>query len=189
MKWLKKFQNELTKRWEYKNGHCSWFRLSTLRSKELFDNAPEKIFSPYRSETNRFALDKNKFYGMTDTTIIVKRKSKIDHLYLIGVLNSNLMGFYISITGKKKGKSYEYFADYLKKLPIKIPSKNETDAVINLVNIIIDKQKKIDDKIQYKFSRKLEEDIQEIYKNLNELVYKIYGITNEEKKIIEESLK
>jgi len=101
-KWLDKFKKELTNRWEYKKGGCDWFRLSTLRSKELFDNSNEKIFVPYRATKNKFTIDKNKFYGMTDTTIIVKKNDNLNNLYLLGVLNSQLMNFYVSITGKKK---------------------------------------------------------------------------------------
>jgi len=131
-KYLGSFKKDLMERWEYKKHKCKWYRISTLRSKELFDNAKEKIYSPYRSTSNTFALDENNFYGMTDTTIIVPKDKQVNLKYLLAVLNSKLLNFYVKLTGKKKGNSFEYFADYLKRLPIK----KINDSNKNLVEII-----------------------------------------------------
>ncbi len=190
-KFLERFKTELTNRWAYKVGNCRWFSLSTLRSKELFDNSKQKIYTPYRATQNTFALDNKRLYGMTDTTIIVMKRSDINILFLLGLLNSKLFNFYIRLTGKKKGKSIEYFADYLKNLPIKILPESERQPLIKLVNGILS-QKKFLNKMDNKNTNqrvKIEEDIQKIDRQIDELVYKIYGITDEEKKIIEESLK
>ena len=190
-KWLESFKTELTNRWSYRKGDCSWFRLSTLRSKSLFDNSKEKIFTPYRATKNTFALDTNKFYGMTDTTIIVKRNEKINHLYLLGLLNSKLMNFYVLVTGKKKGTSYEYFADYLKKLPIRVVPESKQQHIIELVDKMLylnERLNEINDKNTNK-KAKIEEEIKKTDAKIDELVYQIYGITEEEKKFIEESLK
>ena len=189
-KWLESFKTELTNRWAYKRGNCSWFRLSTLRSKNLFDNSKEKIFTPYRATKNTFALDTNKFYGMTDTTIIVKRDEKINHLYLLGLLNSKLMNFYVLVTGKKKGTTYEYFADYLKKLPIRVVQESKQQHIIELVDKMLYLNKRLnetDDK-ETDERAKIEEEIKKTDEKIDELVYQIYGITEEEKKIIEETV-
>lgn len=190
-KFLEKFKTELTNRWAYKVGNCRWFSLSTLRSKELFDNSEQKIYTPYRATQNTFALDNKRLYGMTDTTIIVMKRGDINILFLLGLLNSKLFNFYIRLTGKKKGKSIEYFADYLKNLPIKILSEQEQQPLVKLVNRILYQKNflnKIDDKNTNQ-RVKIEEDIQKIDTQIDELVYKIYEITEDEKKIIEESLK
>ncbi|MBU5690349.1 MAG: N-6 DNA methylase, partial [Candidatus Aenigmarchaeota archaeon] len=189
-KWLEKFKKELTNRWEYRRGGCTWFRISTLRSKNLFDSAKEKIYTPYRSSKNNFALDDKNFYGMTDTTIIVNKKESTSLKYLLGILNSKLMNFYVIVTGKKKGTSYEYFADYLKQIPIKLCSEKDEKLVIENVKKIItlfNKLNEIGDK-KTDERAKIEEEIKKTDAEIDELVYKIYGITEEEKKIIEESL-
>ncbi len=175
-KYLNKFINELKNRWEFKKNNCLWFRISTLRSKEIFDNASEKIYSPYRSEENNFALDTNKIYGMTDTTIISPKKD-VDMKILLAILNSKLMNYFIKKTGKKKGSSIEYFADFLKHLPIKIPSEKQSAKIKELVERIM----------KFYKEGKSEQDIKNVDYEIDEEVYNLYGINEEEKGVIEES--
>ena len=40
-KYLNQFISNLKNRWEFKKNGCEWFRISTLRSKEIFDNAKD----------------------------------------------------------------------------------------------------------------------------------------------------
>ncbi|MDP2628442.1 MAG: N-6 DNA methylase [Nanoarchaeota archaeon] len=174
-KYLKKFTNELKNRWEFKKNKCAWFRISTLRSKEIFDTAEEKIYSPYRSEENNFSMDTNKIYGMTDTTIISPKKD-IDMKILLAILNSKLMSYFVKKTGKKKGNSIEYFADFLKHLPIKIPSEAQAKKIKELVERIM----------RFHKEEKSEQDIKNVDYEIDEEIYKLYGMTEEEKKVIEE---
>jgi len=177
-KYLKKFITELKNRWEFKKNNCPWFRISTLRSKEVFDNSPEKIYSPYRAEENNFTLDTNKIYGMTDTTIISPKKD-VDMKVLLAILNSRLMDYFVKKTGKKKGNSIEYFADFLKHLPIKIPDAKQSEKIKELVERIM----------KFYKEGKSEQDIRNVDYEIDEEVYRIYGISEEEKKIIEGGVK
>ncbi|MFH1310781.1 MAG: N-6 DNA methylase [Nanoarchaeota archaeon] len=173
-KYLKVFTKELKNRWEFKKNKCAWFRISTLRSKEIFDNAEEKIYSPYRSEENNFALDINKIYGMTDTTIISPKKD-IDIKILLAILNSKLMNYFVKKTGKKKGNSIEYFADFLKHLPIKLPDEKQSKKIKELVERIMEFYKE----------GKSEQQIKNVDYEIDEEIYKLYGLNNEEKEVIE----
>lgn len=176
-KYLKKFITELKNRWEFKKNNCPWFRISTLRSKEIFDNAPEKIYCPYRSEENNFALDTEKIYGMTDTTIISPKKD-IDMKILLAILNSRLMNYFVKKTGKKKGNSIEYFADFLKHLPIKLPLETQARKIKELVERIM----------KFYEEGKPEQDIRNVDYEIDQEVYKLYGLTDDEIKVVEESL-
>ena len=174
-KYLNQFISNLKNRWEFKKNGCEWFRISTLRSKEIFDNAKEKIYCPYRAGENNFALDINKIYGMTDTTII-SSKGNVDMNVLLAVLNSKLMNYFVKKTGKKKGNSIEYFADYLKRLPIKLPDEKQANKIKDLVN-----------RITKLYREKSESQIVNVEYEINEEIYKLYGITKEEQEIIEKS--
>jgi len=177
-KYLKQFINDLKNRWEFRKNGCEWFRISTLRSKEIFDNAKEKIYCPYRAEENNFMLDINKIYGMTDTTIISPKKD-IDMKILLAIFNSKLMNYFVKKTGKKKGNSIEYFADFLKHLPIKIPSESQSKRIKELVERIMEFYKE----------GKSEQDIKNVDYEIDEEVYKLYGINEEEKRVIEGGLR
>ena len=176
-KYLKQFMSDLKNRWEFKKNGCEWFRISTLRSKEIFDNVEEKIYCPYRAEENNFALDTDKIYGMTDTTIISSKNDR-DMMVLLAILNSKLMNYFVKKTGKKKGNSIEYFADYLKHLPIKLPDEKQAKKIKELVERMMELCEK-----------RTEQQIKNVNYEIDEEIYKLYGITPEEKKIIEESLK
>lgn len=186
-KYLKGFIEELKNRWEFKKNKCAWFRISTLRSKEIFDNAEEKIYSPYRSEENNFALDTNKVYGMTDTTIISPKKDIVIRV-LLAILNSKLINYFVKKTGKKKGNSIEYFADFLKHLPIKIPSEIQSKRIKELVEKMLELQKKIRGAgVSGNEKEQLEQQIKNVDYEIDEEIYKLYEITEEEKKVIEKS--
>jgi hypothetical protein len=81
-----------------------------------------------------------------------------------------------------QGKYYNYSKGYLDLLPIKLPSNKKeqeiADGIVENVKEIL-KAKKKDNEAN---TGKLE-------KEVDDLVFKLYGLTTEERKIIEESLK
>jgi len=143
-RYLENFREDLLNRWEVRENNIPWYRISTPRSRALFDTFEEKIFSPYRSDSNRFAYDNHFTYGMTDTTIIFPLEN-ISAKYLLAILNSKVLEFYILTTGKKKGNMIEYFAEPLKKIPI-ITDNIDQIPLIELEEEIIKLKK-----ISYKF--------------------------------------
>ncbi len=116
-----------------------------------------------------------------NTYFITKKKATAFSLkYLIAVLNSELMKYYIDIVGKKKENEIEIGAIFLKNLPIILRRgslnafKNQTIKKIeNLVSetIILEKKNgKMDEKLEL----------------LNKLVYNLYDITEEERRLIKD---
>ena len=80
---------------------------------------------------------------------------------------------------------------YLVKLPIKIPQKEMQNKISNLSDKMLSLNKKlqeIGDKNTLE-KQKIEEEIKKTDNEIDELVYQLYGITEEEKKIIEGSLR
>ena len=79
---------------------------------------------------------------------------------------------------------------YLVKLPIKGPALKDQIPFINLANKMLSLNKKLqEDNLSQLEKQKLEQEIKKTDNEIDELVYQLYGITEEEKKIIEESLK
>ncbi|EGT6119895.1 class I SAM-dependent DNA methyltransferase, partial [Campylobacter coli] len=102
---------------------------------------------------------------------------RINLKYLTGVLNSKLIAFWLKHKGKIQGNLFKIDKEPLLNIPIvTINSKNQkiADELINLVDEIL-KAKEQDKNAN---TSPLEEKI-------NNMVYKIYNLTEEEIKIIE----
>ena len=113
---------------------------------------------------------------------------KYDIRYLLAIINSKLIGYFLEINSRSKIDSYP---DDWKKILIKEASDEEQKKLIKYVDEILVLNKRlaeIKDKITDEKVR-LEKEIQNLDNEIDEEVYKLYGITEEEKKIIEDSLK
>ncbi|ECR1536504.1 class I SAM-dependent DNA methyltransferase [Campylobacter coli] len=101
-----------------------------------------------------------------------------DYKYLLAILNSRLIVYYMQYISSHLGQgAFRWIRQYIEKLPIpKINSKNEklADELINLVDEIL-KAKEQDKNAN----------TQELENKINSLVYKLYNLTEEEIKIIE----
>ena len=193
---LEKWQTQLKQRYDYKNKHCEWYSWGNLRNRELFEKNLEKIITPLYSTSNKFVYDSGKpnqnYYTLTDTYIIVPNpQCRINLKYILALLNSRLVEFYFKNTAKLKREGYyEYSGGSLSKIPIKHDKKSE-DKIVPLVDHMLSIKKRLNELGNKKTdqSHKIEEEIQKTDQKIDELVYELYGVTEEEKKIIEESLK
>jgi len=151
-------------------------------SKKNIDRYDEIIYIGYRIPrlVFNFTYVDDKTW-VDNTYFITKKKATAFSLkYLIAVLNSDLMRYYIDIVGKKKEDEIEIGATFLKNLPIILRRgslnkfKNqlikEIEKVVSELIILEKKNENIDEKIE----------------RLNELVYNLYDITEEERILIKD---
>jgi hypothetical protein len=146
---------------------------------------------------NGGALDADrKFLGLTDTTVLFDNGQPESMQYLLALLNSRLLTWRFKFMAKlKSGGILEYFWNNISKLPIRridmnsMPEREEHDALA----ILADKRIKIassfgisrtesDKKLYSAMAAKLDREI-------DDLVYKLYGLTDEEIAIVEEATK
>ncbi|EAK0755957.1 class I SAM-dependent DNA methyltransferase [Campylobacter coli] len=110
-------------------------------------------------------------------TFYVIKTQRINVKYLTAILNSKLIAFWLKHKGKMQGNNYQIDKEPLLNIPIvTINSKNQkiADELINLVDEIL-KAKEQDKNAN----------TQELENKINSLVYKLYNLTEEEIKIIE----
>ncbi|WP_139531740.1 DUF7149 domain-containing protein [Helicobacter pylori] len=111
------------------------------------------------------------------TFYIIKTK-RFDSKFLVGLLNSLLIRFWLKHRGKVQGNNYQIDKEPLMNIPlIKITKSNQptADKIIVLVDKILQTKEK-DPKAN---TQKLE-------KEIDALVYRLYNLTDEEIKIIED---
>lgn len=139
-------------------------------------------------------LDNEGSYASINTNCIHTPKNKIPLEYFAGIVNSKLMSFIYSelFSGlKMSGGYFQFQAPQLRVLPITESSEDQRNKIVTLVKKMISfnnrlnaiGDKKTDEKA------KIEEEIKRIDNEIDTIVYKIYGITEAEKKVIEESIK
>jgi len=130
---------------------------------------------------------------LVESTLYILTSDKIDLKYLLGILNSKLLTFYLKQKLLTNIQGYPQILMWqLKQLPIRTCSINSPSEkvihgkLVKLVDKMLELNKK---KIALPPSSKrdkIEREIQITDEKINELVYELYGITEEEKKVIKE---
>ena len=117
---IRNYQERLSKRRECQRGIRPWHHLQWGRSTGLFEQ--KKILFPYKSATNRFALDYGAAFCSADVYALIVKESFKDHIsleYLLGLLNSRLYQQYFQSFGKNLGKGiYDYYPNSVMDLRI-----------------------------------------------------------------------
>jgi hypothetical protein len=171
-----------------------WYELWNQRKESNFVNV--KIVVPELSDRNRFMLDTNNYYyGDTVCGFYLKKNIDIDIKYILGILNSKFIEWYYKRTTVPKANNYFiYKTMFLKTIPMrKIDFHNDEElrthnVVVSLVNSILI----LNDKIKNSTGN-LKEQIQnqanQACREIDEIVYKLYSLTDEEIGIVEDYTK
>ncbi|UZQ49346.1 Eco57I restriction-modification methylase domain-containing protein [Clostridium kluyveri] len=117
IEYIGQYKERLIKRRECKRGIRKWYELQWGRKAEIFED--KKIIFPYKSQNNRFALDKGSYFSADIYSLVIKRDDLVDYDTLLNILNSSIYEFYFKTFGKKLGCDlYEYYPSNLMKLYI-----------------------------------------------------------------------
>jgi|AntAceMinimDraft_9_1070365.scaffolds.fasta_scaffold08801_1 hypothetical protein len=169
-----KLENRKDSRVTIKEKGIPWYVI--MRRVNLKDiNCPKIVFYDVGMEPN-FMLDENeKIFGGGTSHSLRLVNNDFSLKYVLGLLNSSLMKWIIyDICPVKMGDARKYGLNYIKKLPIPLGSAVLKEKISGIVDKIIEHKKKNLD------SKSLENEIDKI-------VFELYGITEDEIKIIEEA--
>jgi hypothetical protein len=136
----------------------------------------------YRQTSNKIIATIDYAGNLCDKTVhIIVQKPlgrSIDLKYLLSLLNSSLFNYlYQDISQESEGRTFAQVKTvYIKQLPIQIIDKNNQKPFITLV-----------DKILLAKKKNPASDTTELEREIDQLVYKLYGLTKEEIKTVENS--
>jgi len=166
------------------------YGLHRPREQRFFEG--EKIFSLRKTKEVSFTY--TNFSCYVSRAFLIIKPENINLKYLTGFLNSNIIHFWLKFKGKRQGEQLQIDKAPLLELPIyhnKKQDKEETiieNEIIKLTESTIDCIKRIE-KVRLDSEKSLlEKQCATFQKKIDDLIYKLYGITEKEKKIIEESL-
>jgi len=184
---LKQFQPQLQKRWD-KGNH--WWE---LRACDYYDNFEKpKIIYPDISTTCRFTLDREGYFSSNTTYFLPS-----DDMYLLGILNSKVGQFYFSevCAGLEgSGSTYlRFFGQYLEKFPVHPVNfsdpadKARHDRMVQQVEQMLLLHKQLSSTKTDHEKTALQRQIDATDCQIDQLVYELYGLTDEEIQTVEEA--
>jgi type I restriction-modification system DNA methylase subunit len=169
-----------------------WYGLSFASDLNMFE--VNKIVTPTLAPVNSFSIDSNcNFFpqGAGGGCGIVIRQ-EYSSKYILGVLNSKLLTFYFQhISSCFKGGWYAYEPRFLRRIPIyKInfsirTEKQQHDRMVEMVEQMLELQKKFHGAKLENEKNMFKKQIDFLDNQIDKLVYKLYGLTEEEIKIVE----
>ena len=160
------FKEKATKR--YDKGQY-WWELRACDYYEEFEK--DKIIIPAITKSANYTFAVCPFYSNDKTSIIPSKK------YLLGLLNCKLLDFYLkNIASTKQNGYFEYKPVYVSQIPI-----------IKLIN---SEKEKLEIKVTQILALKKQDptaDTSALESEIDQMVYELYGLTEEEIAIVEGS--
>jgi len=148
-----------------------------------------KILLRQTSDIIRACYDDESYYCQNSVFII--NSKEINLKFLLGLLNSQLLNFVYKLQNPQSGKVFaEIKPSIIKKLPIykvdqnNIKSKTKHNRVVELVEKILLLNKQLPSVKTPHESEMLQRQIEATDREINEVVYTIYGISDSEKELI-----
>ena len=141
----------------------------------FFDD--EKIVVRQTSDKLIATIDIEKYLCMNNLHVITKlsEAKEVSFKFLLGLINSKLLDFYYTLLNPEKGEALaEVKKENLSRLPINVMDNKLQKKIIELVDRILNKKQK-DTKA----------DTTDLESQIDQLVYQLYDLTEEEIKIVE----
>ncbi|MBQ6218934.1 MAG: Eco57I restriction-modification methylase domain-containing protein [Methanosphaera sp.] len=187
--YIEEFKQELKKRKISLNNN-DYYKFSAARNLAYYPN--KKIMIPDLLVKNRIGLDFTSkiYHGPSIHSVIFKEE--INEKYMItilGILNSHLFWFFIKNTSTAmQGNAYRLTPMYLNEFYFPNLKKFSVDDMNKEINKIIELNKTYKTCNTPTERKLIQQQITTTDKKINEIVYELYDLTEEEIKIIEENI-
>ncbi|MFA5566958.1 MAG: TaqI-like C-terminal specificity domain-containing protein, partial [Acidimicrobiia bacterium] len=175
IQYISKYKSRITCTEVKQNKHPFW-ALHRAREKSIFEKS-EKILGVITGDNISVSIDKNKLYP-TDGMYVFSSNGTYSNHFLVGLLNSKLITYFYRLISMEENRTLAQIKpSILQNLPVSKEFNKE------LVKLIEAKTKLIINKI------KSEEPINESVYEIDQMIYQLYGLTEEEIEIVENSIK
>lgn len=162
----------------------NWFMLHRPRDENIFTS--EKIILPYRSKFNCFAYSDSPIYASRDVFFLLKNENDFNIKYILALLNSKLYYLWLYYRGKRKGETLELYATPVGNIPLKFIEIEEQKIFVELADkltLLNEELKTCNVPSQRDI---IELQIDDAFEKIDQLVYQLYNLTDEEIQLVEE---
>ena len=155
----------------------------------MVECSKKKIMTQVLAKKAMFTLDSfGKYYfvggGNAGGYGLILKNDSLNYKFILGILNSSLSDFYLkNHTSLFQGGYYSYAKRFIEKIPIKVISREKQKPLIEIVDKILSITKDDD----YSKNPEKQAKVKAYERRINRLVYNLYGLTDDEIKIIEAS--
>jgi type I restriction-modification system DNA methylase subunit len=174
-----------------------WYGMMYLDAYTSFSRP--HILTPSLSNCSNFAIGQGVLFatGTAGVTSVIPRQDLEENIfYLLGLLNSSLLSFYaISHSPIFSGGYYKFSAPYLKKLPIRTINFSDSvdkarhDQMVILVERMLDLHKRLPAAKTAQERTVLQRQVETTDRQIDNLVYELYGLLPDEREIVERATK
>ena len=182
---LNKYKKPLSQRATVMNEGREWWRYSRPMHKEYYHL--HKLYCSRRAFNSTFSYDTGfNYLRFSNMTVIFETNPEYNLKYILALLNSSTLNFrYKSIGKQTGGGSFEYFPNGIGKLPIPPANKEEQSKLINLADRMTTAQEQLNSAISDSDKKFLQQRVDILNKQINTVVYGLYGLSADEVKIVE----
>ncbi|NQE45766.1 hypothetical protein C5S31_07080, partial [ANME-1 cluster archaeon GoMg2] len=188
--YLNKSKNLLKGRGYFDRSNKLWYELWCPRNSQLY-TAP-KIVGPEIASRGEFTLCKEQLFINNKLKALILRDDVNEQLeYILGLLNSSLLGkLHRLIAPPKGGGFFEVKTRVMSRLPISTinfsnpAEKAQHDKLVALVDNMLELQKKYHEARMDRDKELYERQIKMVDAQIDRLVYDLYGLTEEEVKVV-----
>lgn len=150
--YLEKSKDKLENLYDLKTADLPWYALRPCGYYDVFGD--DKIVTPDISSKSNFALDEEGYLSL-HTLYFIKPEEEpfkefgMPNRYLLGLLNSNLIEFYLKNISSYLGKrGYRFQKQYLERIPIRLPENSQKQKKANSIQNIVKKIRKLVDQLK-----------------------------------------
>ena len=174
-KHLEPFEAKAKKRFD--KGEYWW----ELRACEYYDEFEKpKIMLPDIALKMQAQFDTKATYCVNTAYII-----PVNDKYLLGLINSKITSYYYSkISTSIRGGYFRFIRQYLEQIPIPIVAKNKNEIITLVDQLLFLHQEKSTTKLESSLAQ-IQGKIDYCERRVDELVYELYGLTEDERKVVE----
>lgn len=167
---LSRFKEIMFERRENKSGQLDFFHLHWPRNSFFFEKGSKILCVRKCVEEPVFSYTEEEAFVMMSINII--KTERINQKYLISLLNSKLIAFWLKNKGKMQGNNYQLDKEPLLEIPIYKTNELSQQPFITLVDKILS-------------SKKENIDTTDLETKIDIMVYKLYELTYEEVLVVE----
>ena len=169
----------------------NWYAYIYPKNIELMKTP--KILVPDIADRASFAFDEHGEYAFTSGYGITFKKDVSESIkYLLGLLNSKVLNFYLrSVSTPMRGGFFRYFTQFIEQLPIRTinfadkTEKAQHDKMVQLVTRMLELQPQRAQARTAQDAASLDRQIAATDRQIDQLVYQLYELTDEEIAIVE----
>ena len=168
----------------------NWYAFGYPKSMILFQRS--KIIVPDYNNVASFTLDEHSHFYKTGYGILLREDVSESPLYVLGLLNSPLLFRYLTRVGTMlRGGYVRFWTQYIEQLPIRTIDFTSPadiarhDRMVGLVERMLDLHKQLAAEGAPHVKTVLQRQIEATDREIERLVYELYGLTDEEIAIVE----